>query len=192
MGLKDRMMEGMMGSMSADERKEMMDKMMDSFFSSMTKEEKQEMLKNMMPKMMEMMMGGSDKSQGQGQSQGGNMMDMMRSMMGGWGSMMGFKGEQGKMGFNPMEMCEKMMSGMSRSSEIATFATPEVRQMFEEWAQQVDDEILDYVNKGGSTDPEQIANHLKISKSSAIFFLSRLAQKGNLNIKIEKQESQAE
>jgi hypothetical protein len=37
----------------------------------------------------------------------------------------------------------------------------------------------------------ELANHLKISKSSAIFFLSRLAQKGDLNIKIEKQENQA-
>ncbi|MCX7710229.1 MAG: hypothetical protein N2484_10330 [Clostridia bacterium] len=186
MGFKEKMMEGMMGSMSSEERKEMMDKMMENFFSNMTKEEKQEMMNNMMPKMMGMMMGGSEPGAG------GNMMgSMMKSMMGGGSpmmSMMGGKEEVGEKGFNPMDMCKKMMSTISQSSEIATFATPEVRQMFEEWVQQVDEEILNYVNDSGSIDPEQIAAHLKISKNSVIYFLSRLAQKGKLSIKVEKQQ----
>lgn len=178
MGFKEKMMEGMMGSMTGEERKEMMDKMMNNFFSNMTKEEKQEMMNNMMPKMMGMMMGGGE------QGMGSNMMgSMMKSMMSG-------KHESGDSGFNPMDMCRKMMSTIAQSSEIATFATPEVRQMFEDWAQQVDEEILNYVNESGSVDPEEIAAHLKISKNSVIYFLSRLAQKGKLNIKVEKQENQ--
>lgn len=189
MGFKNKMMESMMEKMSSEERKEMMEGMMENFFSNMTKEEKQDMMNNMMPKMMEQMMGGS---QGQGGMMG-MMPKMMEQMMGGkgsmmdmMGSMMGPKSEKGSAqdGFNPMDMCKKMMATISQSSEIATFATPEVRQLFEEWVQQVDEEILNLVKGESVVSPDQIAEKLKISKSSAIYFLSRLAQKGKISINI--------
>ncbi|MDP4094953.1 MAG: winged helix-turn-helix domain-containing protein [Bacillota bacterium] len=192
MGFKEKMMENMMGKMSAEEKKDMMDKMMESFFSTMTKEEKEDMMNNMMPKMMEQMMGGG------GQGSGGGMMGMMSSMMGGKGSMMDMmssmmgngngsnKQEKKEDGFNPMDMCQKMMSNMSKNNEIATFATPEVRQMFEEWVQQVDEEILVLVKENNVITPEELAEKLKISKNSAVYFLSRLAQKGKISINISK------
>ena len=58
MGLKEQMMNTMVGNMSKEERMEMMEKMMDTFFAQMTPEEKQEMMGSMMPKMMKEMMGG--------------------------------------------------------------------------------------------------------------------------------------
>ncbi len=180
MGFKEKMMENMMGNMSAEEKKDMMDKMMEGFFSTMTKEERQDMMNNMMPKMMEQMMGSDSKG-----SDGG-MMGMMSSMM-------GSKSEKSEKGGNdsssgPMDMCRKMMSTISQSSDIATFATPEVRQMFEEWVQQVDEEILALVKENNLISPEQVAEKLKISKDSAIYFLSRLAQKGKISININKAE----
>jgi hypothetical protein len=204
MGFKEKIMENMIGKMSAQEKKDIMDKMMDGFFSTMSNEEKREMMKSMMPKMMEQMMGNGNKGMDGGMmgmmssmtGGGGSMMDMMHSMMGGRGCMSDKMGQKegkednsGSTGFNPMDMCRKMMSAISRSSEIATFATPEVRQMFDEWVQQVDEEILAYVKETGSTDPDQIGAYLKISKNSVIYFLSRLAQKGKLSIKIEKTEN---
>lgn len=190
MGFKEKMMENMMGNMSAEEKKDMMDKMMEGFFSTMTKEEKQEMMNSMMPKMMEQMMGSDNKGSS-------GMMGMMGSMMGGKGSMMdmmssmmGSKSDKDSSdsGSGPMDMCKKMMSTISQSSDIATFATPEVRQMFEEWVQQVDEEILGLVKENNLITPEQVAEKLKISKNSAIYFLSRLAQKGKISININKAE----
>jgi len=90
--------------------------------------------------------------------------------------------------FNSMEMCKKMMSSISQSSEIATFATPEVRQLFEEWVQQVDDEILNLIKENSPITPEEISEKLKISKDSVIYFLSRLAQKGKIDLNIGKAE----
>lgn len=200
MGIKEKMMDNMMGKMSTQEKKDMMDKMMENFFSSMTEDEKKEMMNSMMPKMMEQMMGSGSESSGDG------MMNMMQSMMSGNGSMMNMMGSmmenqdsmKGMMdhsssksnesistGFNPMEMCKKMMSTISQSNEIATYATPEVRQLFEDWVLQVDEEILGYIKDTASVDPDQIAEHLKISKNSVIYFLTRLAQKDKLKIKID-------
>ncbi|HBE78771.1 MAG TPA: hypothetical protein DDW65_13495 [Firmicutes bacterium] len=121
-------------------------------------------------KMTESMMG---KKMGEGSS----MMDMMNSMCCG--------GEDSSDGFNPMDMCKKMMSSINQSSELATFATPEIRGLFEEWVGQLDNEVLDFVKKTKLTNPDQVAAHLKISKDSAVYLLSRLAQKGKISFSVK-------
>jgi hypothetical protein len=57
------------------------------------------------------------------------------------------------------EMCKKMMSSMIKTSELATFATPEVPQHFEEWAAQIEEEILAFVQHSKTDDVEEIAKH---------------------------------
>jgi hypothetical protein len=180
MNLKEKMMETMMGSMSPDEKKEMMNSMMESFFSSMSAEDKQDMMKTMMPKMMEMMSGS------------GGMMGMMSSMMGGRSPVKDKSDccdetvEDSPDDFNPMDMCRQMMSSMRQSSDIATFATPEIRSLFEEWVRQIEEEIEEYITKNSTSEPGIIASHFKISKESAIYFLSRLAQKGKISMNVQK------
>ena len=166
MGLKEKMMEEMMNKMSAEERKEMMEKMMESFFSKVTAEEKQKMMGEMMSKMM---------------PGGGGKIGLMAAMMGGKKAY--------EWGFNPMEMCKKMMSSIAQTGEIASFATPEVRSLFEEWAQQIEEEILSFIKEKESIHPEEIAAHLKISKESVNYFLSRLSKKGKIQFKVEPEKS---
>ncbi len=164
MSLKEKMMDSMMGKMSKEEKKAMMSSMMENFFDDMTPEDKQGMMQEMMPKMM----GG-----------GMPMMGMMQNMMGGMK-----EGKEG--GFNPMDMCKKMMENMSRSNTIAEFATPELRGLFEDWVQQIEEEILQFVQEHESVDPEEIAAHFKLSKNSVIYLLSKLAQKDAIKFKSEK------
>ncbi len=161
MGLKDKMMEGMMNGMSAEEKKEMMDKMMNSFFSGMSDEEKQAMMGDMMSKMM-----------GPKSGEGGGMMGMMQSMMGGKG--------QAEKGFNPMDMCRNMMGSFQETAASAKFATPEVRNLFEEWAVQIEDEIHVFIQKENEINLEKISEHFKLSKESVIYFLKRLADKNKI------------
>ena len=97
------------------------------------------------------------------------MMGMMRFMM-------------GEEGFNPMEMCQEMMRRMAQTSEIAAYATPEVRALFEDWVREVEGDILAFVQEQGTTDPQAIAEHFKISVESALFFINRLASQGKLEI----------
>ena len=174
MGIKEKMMDSMMGNMSKEEKIEMMDKMMDSFFSNMSDEDKKEMMSNMMPKMMQNMMGGKE---------GGSMMGMMGNMM---SSMMKGKKDTESNGFNPMDMCKEMMSKMKQSSKIATLSTPEVQGLFEDWVEQIENEIIEFIKDKKSYNVEEIAKNFKISKKSAYYFLTRLAQKEKINIKVEK------
>jgi len=86
MGGMDEMMEAMIGSMSKEDRQEMMAKMMEKFFAGMTAEDKQNMMEQMMPRMME----------------GINMAEMMPRMM------MGMMGHGGGAGASSGRASHKM------------------------------------------------------------------------------------
>lgn len=89
MGAMDEMMEAMMGSMSREDKMDMMGAMMDKFFANMSAEDRQAMMAQMMPRMMEgmnmmemmpqMMMGMMGGGEG-GCECGGGMMGMMPQM----------------------------------------------------------------------------------------------------------------
>lgn len=183
--IKGFMMDNFFSDMKPEDKQKMMAEMMEKFMNAMTPEEKQSMMQAMMPKMMESMMGGGT---------GSPMMNMMSMMMGGKGSRnkMNSMMEETKSSTEQMEtpwdMCRKMMSAMSKTNELATFATPEVRDLFEEWATQIEDEILSYVQESKTDDVEKIAEHFKLSRNSVTFFLTRLANKGKINLKAQKAE----
>ncbi len=119
---------------------------------------KDRMMDGMMPKMMG----------------GGGPMGMMRMMMGG-----GTSGESGDE--MPWDMCRKTMSSMTEGAQTARFATPEVRGLFDEWAAQIEEEMLQFAKQAGEVDVDKAAAHFKLSKESTAYFLSRLAQKGKIN-----------
>jgi hypothetical protein len=107
----------------------------------------------------------------------------MRAMM---SKMMGSCGEDDKTGEGPWDMCRKMMATIGKTVDLATFATPEVRGLFEEWATQIEEEIFQFVKESKTTDADQIAARFKLSKNSANYFLTRLSQQGRISLKAEK------
>lgn len=136
----NKMMEGQFQGMSSEDKKQMMGAMMDKFFSSMSDEEKKEMMSDMMPKMMEQMMG-------HGSPMGNNPMMGMMSMMMGRGKNKSDSGEESKM---PWDMCKEMMSGFKETTNTAKFATSELRGLFDDWCQQIEKEILNFVKEKNS------------------------------------------
>ena len=200
MGLKEKMAESWMGSMDSKEKREMMDSMMDHFLEKMTAEERakmmeammekfmgrlnpeemQAMFRAMMPKMMGGMMAGKE-------SPMGGMMGMMMGKSGRMKDMMSKMTDccEEEGGHSPWDMCRKVMSSIGKTADLATFATPEVRGLFEEWAAQIEEEILGFIKESKTTDADQIAARFKLSKNSANYFLSRLSQKGKISLKAE-------
>jgi len=169
MGLKEKMADRWMENMDPGEKQKMMDSMMDNFFSKMSAEEKGKMMETMMEKFM----AGLSPEEKQA---------MMGTMM---PKMMGRGGEEEE-GEGPWNMCQKMMASIGKSSELATFATPEVRGLFEEWAAQIEAEILQFVKESATVEADQVAARFKLSKDSANYFLTRLSQQGKISLKAEK------
>jgi len=80
--------------------------------------------------------------------------------------------------FNPMAMCQAMMTSISKAAEMAAYATPEVRTLFEEWTRSVEEEILTVLKARGKVDLNELASQLKISPESALYFLGKLIRDG--------------
>jgi LPS O-antigen subunit length determinant protein (WzzB/FepE family) len=175
MSFKENFMSKMMGNqfqnMSSEEKKQMMDGMMNAFFSSMSDEEKKTMMSDMMPKMMGQMMGG-------GSQTGGNpMMGMMGMMMGGNKMNSG----ENKM---PWDMCKEMMSGIKETANTAKFATAELRGLFDDWCQQIEQEILAFIKEKNSINIEELAAKFSLSEESIKYLLGRLASKNLIDYKV--------
>jgi hypothetical protein len=98
------------------------------------------------------------------------MQEMMQRMMGGMKE------------FNPMAMCQAMMTSVSKSAELAAYATPEVRTLFEEWAESVEGELLTALKARGPMDLGTLAAALTIRPDSALCFLGKLVREGKVAI----------
>src|SRR6056297_492626 len=98
--------------------------------------------------------GGNENKENNG---GNNMMpDMAKKMM---------SNMQNK-GFSPQEMCEKMTASVEKTAKLAGQANDEVQMLFEEWAEQVEKELLDLLqdiqqNQEQKFDAAEAAESLK-------------------------------
>ena len=98
------------------------------------------------------------------------MAEMMQKMMGGMKD------------FNPMAMCQAMCTAVATSAEMAAYATPEVRSLFEEWAGSVEAEILRVLKTRGSLDLATLAREVRIGPESVLYFLGKLVRAGQVTI----------
>jgi predicted transcriptional regulator len=159
------MMENQFKNMSSEEKKQMMEAMMDKFFSSISEDEKKNMISGIMGKMM----GNSP------------MMGMMSMMMGKKAKDSEKGSESGKM---PWDMCCDMMTGIRETANTAKFATSELRGLFDEWCQQIEKEMLDFIKEKGTIKVDEIAEKFGLSEESVKYLLSRLANKNLIDYKV--------
>lgn len=101
--------------------------------------------------------------------------------MGRMQEMMGAQGGMPEMMGKCMQMFQQMGGG-SPSATATSFATPEVRGLFEEWAKALEEEIVGYLKEKRSGTPSEIAAKLKISEESVLFFIGKMAREGKLKI----------
>ncbi len=115
-------------------------------------------------------------------------MGMMKKMMsrmgpGGDGPMGGKMGEEEGPEEGPpsppmgrmMEMCEKMLASMDRTTSLAAFATPELQEMFREWMESLEAKALGILKSQPETDSRSLASALGVGEESAIHIAARLA-----------------
>src|SRR5512136_1637709 len=92
---------------------------------------------------------------------------MISAMMMGNKSAMDCCGEQ--KGEVPWDMCRRMMEAVGQASDLASYATPELRQIFEEWLGQIEGEILQAVAEGGQSEVAALAERFKLTPESVQF-----------------------
>jgi hypothetical protein len=118
--------------------------------------------------------------------QGFNPMEMCKEMMGKMNESNNDKADAGMNmceGFNPMEMLKGMMEAITTTAKMAGQANPEINALFDEWASEVEKEVLAAISQqGGKANLEEIAKALKISEDSVLYFISRLIKDKKIKV----------
>ena len=125
-----------------------------------------------------MSVGCCGESESKENNGGNNMMpDMAKKMM----------SKMQNNSFSPQEMCAKMTASIEKTAKLAGQANDEVQMLFEEWAEEVEKELLVIFEDNSQADNKnfdaaEIAGQLKVSEETVLFFLSRLIKDKKIKV----------
>lgn len=77
-----------------------------------------------------------------------------------------------------------MMSGLKETANTAKFATAELRGLFEEWCQQIEKEILEFVKEKNTINVKDLSDKFSLSEESIKYLLAKLAGKNLIDYKV--------
>lgn len=83
---------------------------------------------------------------------------------------------------NPVEMSKEVISAVSYSYELATYSTPELRGLFNDWMSEIEKEIVVFLTDREKVDPDEVASYFKLNRESVLFILGRLAREGKIKM----------
>jgi len=79
-------------------------------------------------------------------------------------------------------MSKQVLAAISHTYELASYSTPELRSLFNDWLGEIERLVNTFVNERNKTDPDEIAVHFKLKRESVIFILSKLAREGKITM----------
>jgi hypothetical protein len=83
-------------------------------------------------------------------------------------------------GVDPTDMCQSMVDKVARSKQLSTMVEPEILSLFEDWLEELDDEVVAYVKRTGSRDAETLAKECGLSRSGAKFLITKLSREAKI------------
>jgi hypothetical protein len=82
---------------------------------------------------------------------------------------------------NPVEMSKEVISAISHSYALATYSTPELRGLFNDWLGEIERVVMEFLADRTTVDPDEVAQHFRLERGSVIFILNKLAREGKIN-----------
>ncbi len=83
-------------------------------------------------------------------------------------------------GVDPTQMCQSLVDKVAQSRQLAAVADPSVLALFDDWLEELEDEVLSWVRNTDSLDPSKLAEDLGLSRSGANFLITKLKKEGKL------------
>jgi hypothetical protein len=77
-------------------------------------------------------------------------------------------------GVDPTHMCQSMVQKVAQSKQLQAVTDPDILVLFENWLEELEDEVMTYVRKDPDVDVLDIADRLGLSKSGASFLVAKL------------------
>jgi len=83
-------------------------------------------------------------------------------------------------GVDPTSMCQRLLDKIAQSKQLVAIADPELLLLFEDWLEELEDEVRSLATRDTQLNPTTIAGKLGLSERGAIFLLSKLKREGKL------------
>jgi hypothetical protein len=83
-------------------------------------------------------------------------------------------------GVDPKNMCQQMVTVIDEHAELESLANPEIRTLFIDWMEELEEEVLDYYDKTQESIPEDLAARFKISRQGAEFLIEKMKKENKL------------
>jgi len=83
-------------------------------------------------------------------------------------------------GVDPTQMCQSLVDKVSQSKQLMAITDPDILVLFEDWLEELEEEVIEAVKTHGSQDAGKLALKLRLSIRGANFLLSKLKREGRL------------
>jgi hypothetical protein len=87
-------------------------------------------------------------------------------------------------GVDPTQMCQSLVDKVAQSRQLMAITDPELLVLFEDWFEELEEEIIALVSRHGPLDARELADKLGLSRRGATFLLSKLKREGKLKLKV--------
>lgn len=83
-------------------------------------------------------------------------------------------------GVDPTKMCQRLVDKVAQSKQLMAMTDPDLLVLFEDWFEELEEEIVLLAREQGPLDPAKLADKTGLSLRGATFLLSKLDREGKL------------
>ena len=83
-------------------------------------------------------------------------------------------------GVDPTQMCQTLVDKVAQSKQLMAITDPDLLVLFEDWFEELEEEIVDMAREHGRLNAEELAKKIGLSLRGATFLLSKLEREGKL------------
>lgn len=77
-------------------------------------------------------------------------------------------------GVDPTSMCQSLVNKVAQSEQLMAVTDPEILVLFEDWLEELEREVIVYVNAHPSADTKELAQNLGVSEAGIRFLMTKL------------------
>jgi hypothetical protein len=83
-------------------------------------------------------------------------------------------------GVDPTQMCQRLVDKVAQSKQLMAITDPDLLVLFEDWLEELEEEVIALDKTSGPLDPETLAQRIGISMRGSTFLLSKLNREKKL------------
>jgi hypothetical protein len=83
-------------------------------------------------------------------------------------------------GVDPTHMCQKLVDRVAQSKQLMAVADPELLVLFEDWLDELEQEVISFFSQHRPVNPGELAHNLGLSLRGATFLISKLRRDAKL------------